>query len=215
MFTNRKEAGQLLTKELTEFKNNKDAVVVTVPRGGVPIGYEISQKFNLPLEVVLSKKIGHPTNKEYAIGAVTLHSKILTDVATEISQLYIDDQIEHIRDVLKARHKRYYGNMPPIELKNKIVILVDDGVATGNTLISSIALIAKQEPLKIVVAIPVASQSALKKLKIQPLVETIICLESPRNFQAVGQFYKDFEPVNDVDVIGLLKKACDNYLQNC
>ncbi len=214
MFTNRKEAGQLLAKELTEYKNNKDAVIVSIPRGGVPIGYEISQKFNLPLEVALSKKIGHPNNKEYAIGAVTLHSKILTEATAGVSQKYIDDQIEHIRDVLKARHKRFHGNMPPMELKNKTVILVDDGMATGNTLISSIQLIAKQKPFKIIVALPVASHSAIEKIKNQPVVDIIICLETPSHFRAVGQFYKDFKPVNDVEVMELLKEANDLYLKN-
>lgn len=214
MFTNRIEAGILLTEELSEFKDNKNAIIVAIPRGGVPVGYEIAQKFNLPLEIVLSKKIGHPTNKEYAIGAATLNGKILTDASSKISQAYIDDEIEHIRDVLKARYKRYHGNMPPIELKNKIIILVDDGVATGNTLLSSIELIAQQKPLKIIVGLPVATQSALDKIKNQPLVDTIVCLQIPRNFRAVGQFYQDFKPVDDTEVIDLLKKSSDNYLKN-
>ena len=215
MFANRKEAGKLLAEELSEFKNNINVVIVTIPKGGVPVAYEIAQKLNLPLEVVLSKKIGHPTNKEYAIGAVTLDNKILTEAAENVSQQYINKEIEHIRDVLKERHKRYHGNMTPLELKNKIVILVDDGVATGNTLISSIALIAQQEPLKIIVGLPVAPQTAIDKIKNQALVDTVICLEIPQNFRAVGQFYEDFKPVDDIKVMDLLKKACDNYLQNC
>ncbi len=214
MFTNRKEAGLLLAEELKEYKNNKDTVIVSIPRGGVPIGYEISQKLHLPLEVALSKKIGHPFNKEYAIGAATLKTKILTDAAAEVSQVYIDDEIEHIRDVLKERRKRYHGNMRPLDLKDRIVLLVDDGVATGNTLISSITLIAQQEPSKIIVALPVAPQTALDKISNKPLVDRVICLDVPHNFRAVGQFYKDFKPVNDVEVMQLLKEVNDLYLEN-
>ncbi|MDJ0646613.1 MAG: phosphoribosyltransferase family protein [Flavobacteriaceae bacterium] len=214
MFGNRRQAGELLCKELADYKNHKDAVIVTIPRGGVPIGYTLAKKLDLPLELVLSKKIGHPFNKEYAIGAATLDSKILDPfAAAEVSELYINDEIERIRELLSQRFKWYYGTKEPTNLKDKIVILVDDGVATGNTLISSIQLIQQQRPAEIIVALPVGSKSALKKIKELTLVENIICLNVPENFHAVGQFYDDFSPVHDEDVIKLLKKANENYLQ--
>lgn len=212
MFTNRIEAGELLYKELVDYKDHKNAVIVTIPRGGVPIGYTLAAKLNLPLELVLSKKIGHPFNKEYAIGAVTLESKILDPFAiAEVSNLYIDDEVERVRDVLRERFKWYYGPRKPIDLKDKIVILVDDGVATGNTLISSIQLLQQQKPSQIIVALPVASKSALKKIKELTLVENTICLDVPDDFHAVGQFYKDFGQVRDKEVIRLLKMADENY----
>lgn len=211
MFKNREEAGRLLYKELLEYKDKKDAIIVTIPRGGLPIGYTLAKQLNLPLEITLSKKIGHPYNKEYAIGAVTLEDKILSRAASQVSEDYIDEETIKIRQLLKERFKQYYGTDKPISLKGKTVIIVDDGVATGNTLISSIQLIEKQQPAKIVVALPVASKSALKRIRDLILVENTICLDAPENFRAVGQFYNEFNQVNDKEVIELLRKANNSY----
>ncbi|WP_372766570.1 phosphoribosyltransferase [Lutibacter sp.] len=211
MFVNRVEAANLLAEKLTDYKNKEGTVIVAIPRGGVPVGYEISKKLNVPLEVVLSKKIGHPFNKEYAIGAVTLKNSILSDAALEVSPIYIHDETERIRDLLKQRIHWYYGEKKPLNLKDKIVILVDDGIATGNTMISCIQLIELQKPLKIIVALPVAPPSALKKIKGMEEVDEAICLSTPSNFQAVGQFYEEFDQVNDKEVIELLKKANEKF----
>ena len=211
MYKNRVEAGKLLYKELLEYKDKKDAIIVTIPRGGLPIGYALAKKLNLPLEITLSKKIGHPYNKEYAIGAVTLEDEILSKAASQVSEDYIEEETVKIRQLLKKRFKQYYGTGKPIPLKGKTVIIVDDGVATGNTLISSIQLIEKQHPAKIVVALPVASKSALKRIRDLILVENTICLDAPENFRAVGQFYNEFNQVNDAEVIELMRKANENY----
>lgn len=211
MFVNRVEAANLLAEKLTDYKNNEGAVIVAIPRGGVPVGYEISKKLNVPLEIVLSKKIGHPFSKEYAIGAVTLKNSILSDAALEVSQVYIHDETERIRDLLKKRIDWYYGEKKPLNLKDRIVILVDDGIATGNTMISSIQLIELQKPLKIIVAFPVAPPSALKKIREMKEIDEAICLSTPVNFQAVGQFYEEFDEVNDNEVIELLKKANEKF----
>ncbi len=211
MFANREEAGRLLFKELLQYKNKKDAIVVTIPRGGLPIGHTLAKKLNLPLEIALSKKIGYPSNKEYAIGAVTLEDRFLSTIASQVSEDYIEEETIKIRQLLKKRFKQYYGTGKPIPLKGKIVIIVDDGVATGNTLISCIQLIKKQHPAKIVVALPVASKSALKRVRELILIEDTICLEAPEDFRAVGQFYNEFNQVNDAEVIELLRKANENY----
>lgn len=211
MFTNREEAGILVAEKLLKYKADKEAVIVTIPRGGISIGYAIAKKLELPLEIVLSKKIGHPFNKEYAIGAVTLKNSILSDAALEVSQVYIHDETERIRKLLKQRLESYYGDRKPMELKDKIVILVDDGVATGNTMISCIQLIQMQKPLKIIVALPVAPPSAFKKIKAMDEVDEAICLSTPVNFQAVGQFYEEFNQVDDKEVIELLKKANEKF----
>jgi len=210
MFLNRAEAGNLLANELTDYINNDDVVIMAIPRGGVPIGYTISKKLHLPLEIVLSKKIGHPYNKEYAIGAVTLKSKILSDAAYEVSDVYIEEETKRIRKLLKKRQTLYYGDKKPMKLKNKRVILVDDGVATGNTVISCIHLIEKLDPDKIIIALPVAPPSAIKSIKEISDIENVICLHEPRNFSAVGQFYQYFDQVNDQEVIQLLKDANKN-----
>ncbi len=211
MFANREEAGNLLTERLTDYRNNKNVVLVAIPRGGVPVGYVIAKKLNLPLEIVLSKKIGHPYNKEYAIGAVTLKNIVLSDAAAEVSIEYIEEETERIRDLLKQRHKWYYGNKIPLQLNDKIVIVIDDGIATGNTLLSSIQLIEQEEPSQIIEALPVAPSLALKKIKDLRSVTDIICLDIPGNFHAVGQFYEEFNQVNDDVVIQLLKEADMNY----
>ena len=205
MFVNREEAGNLLAKELEDYKNNKTAVIVTIPRGGVPIGYIIAKQLKLPLDIVLSKKIGHPLHKEFAIGAVTFKDIILSDDASNVSTEYIEAETMRIRTVLKQRHNWYYGHKSPLNLKDKIVILVDDGVATGNTLISSIKLIEQQKPSQIIVGLPVGPPSTIKKIRELACVKQTICLITPYYFQSVGQFYEEFNPVDDEEVIRLLK----------
>jgi len=207
MFKDRIEAGEALADKLLDFKNNKKAIVVTIPRGGLPIGNVIAKKLNLPLEIVLSKKIGHPLHKEFAIGAVTLNDVILSDAAAKVSNNYITEETTRIRTVLKQRQDMYYGASTPICLKGKIVILVDDGVATGQTLISSINLIEQQQPSQIIVALPVGPPSVITKINNMPSVKKTICLLTPFNFQAVGQFYKEFYQVDDKEVVRLLKEA--------
>jgi len=214
MFANREEAGLLLANKLISYSNNKDAVIVTIPRGGVPVAFEIAKKLNLPLEITLSKKIGHPLNKEYAIGAVTLKNIILSDSVPGISKLYIKEETKRVRLILERRYQTYYNNKAPLNLKDKIVILVDDGAATGNTLLSSIELVHLENPLSIIVALPVSPPSALKKIKELSYVTTIICLLTPYNFKSVGQFYQDFNQVSDNEVVKLLKKANDNLELN-
>ena len=214
MFKDRTDAGLLLVKKLSNYHNNKDAVVVTIPRGGIPLGYVISKGLHLPLELVLSKKIGHPLHKEFAIGAVTLTDRILSDAANDISRMYIEEETSRIRTILKERQDGYYDTRKPISFKNKIVIVVDDGVATGNTLMSSIKLIEKQKPSQIIVALPVGPPSVIEKIKKLPYVNDTICLLVPENFRAVGQFYKNFDPIKDNEVVTLLEKANTTFQLN-
>ena len=214
MFKDRTDAGLLLVKKLSNYHNNKDAVVVTIPRGGIPLGYVISKGLHLPLELVLSKKIGHPLHKEFAIGAVTLTDRILSDAANDVSRMYIEAETSRIRTILKERQDGYYDKRKPISFKNKIVIVVDDGVATGNTLMSSIKLIEKQKPSQIIVALPVGPPSVIEKIKKLPYVNDTICLLVPENFRAVGQFYKNFDPIKDNEVVTLLEKANTTFQLN-
>ena len=206
-FRNRTEAALLLSKKLKKYSNNKNAIIVTIPRGGLPIGHTIAKQLHLPLDLVLSKKIGHPYNKEYAIGAVTLNERVLSDDAQSISQEYIDEETNRIRAALNERHKKYYNTDKTQILKNKIIILVDDGVATGHTLISCIKLIEKQSPSQIIVALPVGPPSVIKKINDLPSVNETLCLIEPNDFYAVGQFYEEFEQVDDSEVVKLLKDA--------
>ena len=204
MFKNRVEAAKLLLKKLTRFANHKEVVILTIPRGGVPIGKILSDSLNVPLDLVLSKKIGHPFHKEFAIGAVTFSDIILRPESAEVPKVYIDKETKRIHKLLDQRQKLYYGKRKPIDLTNKIVIITDDGVATGNTLISCIKLIKKQNPKEIIVALPVSPPGTLKTIKELREVNEVICLLIPDNFFAVGQFYEDFSPVSDNEVINLL-----------
>jgi putative phosphoribosyl transferase len=207
MFRDRTEAGLLLAEKLKDYSHNKNAIIVTIPRGGLPIGYAIATQLKLPLDIVLSKKIGHPLHKEFAIGAVTLNDRILSDAANDVSNVYLDKETNRIRSVLKQRHDWYYTSNTSLSLKNKIAVLVDDGVATGHTLISSIKLIEQQKPSQIIVALPVGPPSVIKSIQNMPSVKQTICLLTPLNFQAVGQFYEEFNQVDDDEVIRLLKEA--------
>ncbi|WP_224490063.1 phosphoribosyltransferase [Robertkochia flava] len=206
MFLNRTHAGSLLAERLKPYKGT-NALVLAVPRGGLPLGSVIAKELDLPLGVVLSKKIGHPDNKEYAIGAVSLQGVVLDKQASGISREYIDREIKNIRTLLRQRQQIYYSEQAREPLHGKIIILTDDGVATGNTLLSTVALIHGESPEKIVLAIPVAPESALKKFRRSPYIDEIICLETPQFFNSVGAYYRDFDQVSDQEAAALIREA--------
>ncbi|MBT8210150.1 MAG: phosphoribosyltransferase [Eudoraea sp.] len=205
MYENRTDAGKQLAEQLRPFIG-QDIVVLAIPRGGLPVGAEVAAVLNAPLDVVLTKKIGHPHHKEYAIGAVSMDGVILSDTET-IPEDYIIEETARIREVLRARHGQYYRNRNPLPLKDKVVIIVDDGIATGNTLIATVQLVAKQKPSRIIVGIPVAPRSAVQRLEAMPEVDEVVCLATPLNFMAVGQFYLHFYQVSDKEAITILEGA--------
>ena len=205
MFENRTDAATQLADKLSSIKS-EELVVLAIPRGGLPIGSVLAKTLGAPLDVVLTKKLGHPYQKEYAIGAVSLDGLILSD-AIGIPKEYIEEETARIREVLKQRHRQYYKNRSPENLRDKTIIVVDDGVATGNTLLVTIGLVKKQEPKKIIVAIPVAPPSAIKLLESTPDIDEVVCLQVPHNFHAVGQFYEEFRQVSDQEAIRILEEA--------
>jgi predicted phosphoribosyltransferase len=199
-YTNRFDAALKLIP-LLEKHINKDAVILAVPRGGVPVGFAIAKKFAIPLDLLLTKKIGHPMNSEVAIGAVSLEDEILDDYPY-ISEEYINTEIKEIRAKLKQRFKKFMGNRKPIDLKNKTVIIVDDGIATGNTLLAAIQMVRNKMPKKIVVAVPVAPDDAAERIKSK--VDAFICPLVTADFIGVGGYYFDFSQVSDEDVLKLM-----------
>lgn len=205
VFKDRVEAAYLLADDLKQYKN-QEALVLAIPRGGIPLGYVVAKELNLPLEVVLSKKIGHPNQKEFAIGAVTLRSRILSPSILDVSSKYIEDETQAIRAFLAKRYQEYYGKKKPPELNNKIVIVIDDGIATGNTILSTLEMLHNEKPNRIVVAVPVSSKEALKKLQKSSFIDEVVCLLTPTNFQAVGQFYENFDTVENAEVKNLLNQ---------
>ena len=205
MFQNRLDAAQALINPLSAYRHHPEGVILAIPRGGLEIGHALSQSLHLPLDVILTKKIGYPGNKEFAIGSVSLKSLLIDPPYLETFSDYIADEAASIRALLKKRYQAYLGDRLPISLQDKRVILTDDGVATGNTLFSAIDLVKQESPQEIIVAIPVSPPDTLLRLKDQ--VDTVICLLSPHHFQAVGQFYEDFRQVDDQEAIRLLRDS--------
>ncbi len=200
MFQNRKEAGLALADKLMHYKDT-NSVVIAIPRGGVPVGFEIAKKLNLPLDIVLSKKIGHPLNKEFAIGAVSLDSSLL-DEHPEVPNKYLEQEINRLKTLLKEKYDRYRGQSSPLSIEGKNVIIVDDGIATGNTLLVSIAMLRKKNPAKIIVAVPVLPFNTIKVIKDNS--DEFIYLMAPKAFRGVGGFYEEFQQVEDQEVIQIL-----------
>jgi putative phosphoribosyl transferase len=200
---NRKEAGLLLSEKLKKYQDS-DSIILAVPRGGVPVGFEIAQKLNLPLDIILSKKIPHPLNKEFAIGAISLDS-IIVDENLNIPNHYIKDEIDRLRKLLKVNYERYMGKRKPLDIVGKNVIVVDDGIATGNTLLASIEMLRKKNPKKIIVAVPVIPYDRVNTF--EQKADEFIYLIASKYFQAVGQFYEQFDQVDDEVVISLLREA--------
>jgi predicted phosphoribosyltransferase len=199
----RKQAGILLSEKLEKYEGS-DAIILAVPRGGVPIGYEIAKNLHLPMDIILSKKIGHPLNKEFAIGAVSLDSTIINN-HPEIPKEYIEREIKNIRESLQDKYNLYMGNRKPADVKGKTVIVVDDGIATGNTLLASIEMLRKKYPKKIIVAVPVLPYDTIAVFKEK--TDEFVYLIASRDFRGVGGFYEDFDQVNDDEVIRMLGVA--------
>ena len=197
IFVNRAEAGTILAAKLRKYRE-ENAVVMAIPRGGVPVAFEIAKSLGLPMDLALIKKIGHPNNKEYAIGATSLTDYFIVPFE-KVSQEYVTAEVQKIRKRLNEMHSKFMGSKPVRDLQGKTVIVVDDGVATGNTLMATLQVLRKGNPFKIVVAVPVASTNAVRKLK--PEADELICISEPEEFYGVGAFYKDFDQVTDEEVM--------------
>ncbi len=204
-YKNREEAGKLLAEKLESYKD-KDALVLAIPRGGVVTGYEVSKALNLPLDIIVTRKIGYPGNEEYAVGAVD-HEGNLHFSEAHLQLLEFHSIAEEIKNQIKEAKRRlelYRGDKALPKIKGKEVILVDDGIATGITMLLAIKNVRKEKPKRIVVAVPVASTEAIDEIRKE--VDEIIVLAPPEDFAgAVGSHYIEFEQVNDEEVIGLLK----------
>ena len=205
MFRDRLDAGRQLAVKLIQYKN-EPGVILAIPRGGVPVAFELAKEFKMPLELVLTKKIGHPGNKEYAIGAASLYDYFIVP-HENVTAKYIEEELVNIRSRLNEMSRKFIKGKLPIQLKGKTIIIVDDGIATGNTLMGTVNLLKKSNPKKIVIAVPVASKIAFYKLSKE--VDEIVALLIPEIFHGVGEFYEDFQQVTDEEVIELLDKIND------
>jgi len=206
MFKDRIDAAQQLLPKLEKYKGNPDAVLLAIPRGALEIGAILRDKLELPLDIVATKKISAPGNEEYAIGVVEPDGKYQVNEGVVkmygIPENYIKDEAQRLTHMIKRRYQDYRGDKPLPDLKDKIAIIVDDGIATGFTTIAAVQYIRRQNPKKIVLAVPVSADDSYKKLK--AIVDEIICLEISENFYAVGQFYENFAQVSDEEAKQLL-----------
>lgn len=208
-FANRTEGGRLLAEKLTKYSNRDDVIVLGLPRGGVPVAYEVAKRLRAPLDVFIVRKLGVPGFEELAAGAIASGGvRVLNeDVMRAIP--YADEAIEAVtaRETaeLERREQIYREGRPPPELRNRIAILVDDGLATGATMRAAVKALRQSGAAKVVVAVPVGPPDTY--LEIKQLADDAICLSTPPFFQAVGQYYEDFSQTSDADVRELLSRA--------
>ncbi len=212
-FHNRAEAGRLLATQLSAYADRPDVIILALPRGGVPVGFEIAQALNLPLDVLVVRKLGVPGYEELAIGAIASNDVlVLNDDLIEellISRDAIDSVIAHEQQVLEQREQLYRGNRPAPDVRGRTVMLVDDGLATGATMRVAIEAVRQQRPVSIIVVVPVASASGC--VNIRSFADGVVCLAIPRDFHAVSQGYVDFSPTTDAEVRDLLHQAVQQY----
>lgn len=212
LLANRTSAGQELAEALLSYINQDNVIVLALPRGGVPVAFEIAEKLHAPLDLLLVRKLGTPGYSELAMGAIAsggikvLNTQIVHGYG--ISQSELDAVEEKERLELNRRSELYRGERPYPNLNDKIVILVDDGLATGATMHAAIDAVKQQKPQKIIVAIPVAPPESIDSLA--QMVDEVICPLQPRHLSSIGQWYADFSQVSDAKVIDLLNKAWSN-----
>jgi predicted phosphoribosyltransferase len=209
LFRDRKEAGQLLAAKLAAYANRPDVLVLALPRGGVPVAYEVARALKAPLDVFVVRKLGLPGHEEFAMGAVATGGvRVLNDElvrSLRIPEYLIDNVVAKEEQELARREHLYRGNRPPPDVCGRTVILVDDGLATGATMLAAIKALQKQQPARIVVAVPTAAPETCEELRAE--VHDVICAITPQSFHAVGLWYEDFSQTTDEEVRNLLSLA--------
>lgn len=201
MFRDRITAGKLLAEKLKKIKFS-NGIVLAIPRGGVPVGKIIAETLQIPLDIILIKKIGHPLNKEYAIGAASLDEYFIIP-HEDVSDQYIQDELKEVRNKLLKMKEKYKGDHISQSIFNKSVILVDDGIATGNTMLQTIAIVKKSKPHRIIVAVPVMPKN--KATLINKEVDRVVTLTEAEDFYGISSFYEYFEQLTDEAVIKYLQ----------
>jgi putative phosphoribosyl transferase len=208
-YRDRRDAGRQLATRLTAYADRPETIVLALPRGGVPVGYEVAKALHAPLEVFVVRKLGMPGQEELAIGAIASGGvQVLNEDVIRLHRLpasIVEKIAERERLELERRERLYRADRPFPNLNNRIVILVDDGLATGATMRAAVVAVRQQHPARIVVAVPVAAPQVCAEFHL--LVDEIICLHTPEAFYGVGLWYEDFSQTSDQEVYDLLKQS--------
>lgn len=208
-FRDRIEAGHMLAQRLQAYRNGPDVLVLGLPRGGVPVAYEAARELNVPLDVFIVRKLGVPGHEELAMGAIAtggvrvLHQAIIRELG--IPQETIDRVTESEAKELERRQHLYRSDKPLPAVQGRVVIIIDDGLATGSTMKAAVAALRQQHPKRLVVAVPTAPAETCQELR--QMADEVVCLVSPEPFYAVGGSYVDFRQTTDEEVRDLIKRA--------
>ena len=208
-FRNRVDAGKALAGHLRQYAGRPEVIVLALPRGGVPVGYEVAQALGVPLDVFIVRKLGVPGHEEYAMGAVASGGvRVLNDDAMRSLRLS-DETVDRVTarelEELKRRERLYRGDRPEPDLKGRTVILVDDGLATGSTMKAAVKALAQRQAGRIVVAVPIAAADTCQALRRE--VDEVVCALTPEPFHAVGLWYDNFSQTTDEEVHDLLQRG--------
>jgi putative phosphoribosyl transferase len=212
-FKDRAQAGELLAQRLSSYAGRNDVIVLGLPRGGVPVASVLAKKLQLPLDIILVRKLGMPGQEEFALGAIASGGTryLQEDVvrAYAIPEASIDQVVTREMAELERREKAYRSARPALPLQGRVLILVDDGLATGSTMKAALLAVRKQQPARVIVAVPVAPPQSVAKLGED--ADEIICLRTPEPFFAVGSWYENFGQTSDEEVIRLLSESASEY----
>ncbi|EHL30444.1 phosphoribosyltransferase [Legionella drancourtii] len=208
-FTDRQEAGTILAEYLKDYANQSNVIILALPRGGVPVAYEIATALAIPLDIFIVRKLGVPGHEELAMGAIASGGTVIFNEllisALNLDQSSIDLVLQAEQKELLRRELLYRGDRPFPKLLDKTIILVDDGIATGSTMFAAVKALRKYKPASIIIAVPVAARETCEEMT--QLVEKVICPLQPINFYAVGLWYENFTQTSDNEVIELLEKS--------
>ena len=208
-YRDRRHAGRVLASTLSKYAGRPDVLVLALPRGGVPVAYEVAKQLGAPLDVFVVRKLGVPGREELAMGALASGSALVLnrDVVSglRIPQSAIEAVVREEQKELERRERAYRGALPPLDVRGKTVILVDDGLATGSTMRAAVAGLRQLGPKRIVVAVPIAAESTCEELSAE--VDDIVCAATPEPFYAVGLWYEDFSQTTDEEVRELLESG--------
>lgn len=207
VFKDRIEAGRALAQRLADYADRRDVLVLALPRGGVPVAFEVAKALKAPLDVFVVRKLGAPGQEELAMGAIARGGvRVINDeVASFFDKETIDAVAARETQELERRERDYRGRRPPPELRERTAIVVDDGLATGSTMRAAVAALRQWQPRRIVVAVPVAARETRDKLERE--ADAVVCVATPEPFRGVGRWYGDFSQTTDEEVRRLLDEA--------